>query len=131
MTQQRSTRLKLTADEGSEAELHDNITEAELREDLAAAYRITQMLGIDSLIYNHISVRVPGPEKHFLINPFGLSYEEVTASNLVKIDIDGNLIEADSDASVNFAGFLIHGAIHEASPDLHCVMHTHTQAGVA
>jgi len=131
MSQQRNAKLKLTADEGGEAQSHDSMTEAELREELAAAYRITHMLGMDSLIYNHISARVPGPEKHFLINPFGLSYDEVTASNLVKIDIDGNLIDANSAASVNFAGFLIHGAIHEASPGLHCVMHTHTEAGVA
>ena len=131
MSQQRRPNLKLTADEGGEARSHEEMTEAELREELAAAYRITHMLELDNIIYNHISVRVPGPEKHFLINPFGLTYEEVTASNLVKIDIDGNLVGAKTDTSVNFAGFLIHGAIHGASDELHCVMHTHTEAGMA
>jgi ribulose-5-phosphate 4-epimerase/fuculose-1-phosphate aldolase len=123
--------MKITADDGGEVQLHDDLTEADLREELAAAYRIAYMLGMDYLIYNHISVRVPGPEKHFLINPLGLSYDEITASNLIKIDIDGNVVGGNSDVSVNFAGFLIHGAIHEASPDLHCIMHTHTEAGMA
>jgi len=104
-------------------------TEWELRQQLAAAYRIFAHLGWDYLIYGHISVRVPGPERHFLINPFGLMYEEVTASNLVKIDLDGRIV-APSAHPVNPAGFVIHGAIHEARSDAHCVMHTHTISGM-
>ncbi|HTZ80055.1 MAG TPA: class II aldolase/adducin family protein [Stellaceae bacterium] len=104
-------------------------TEWELRQQLAAAYRIVAYFGWDYLIYGHLSVRVPGPERHFLINPFGLMYEEVTASNLVKIDLDGNLV-APSRYTVNPAGFVIHGAIHAARPDAHCIMHTHTIAGM-
>ncbi|HUN48400.1 MAG TPA: class II aldolase/adducin family protein [Stellaceae bacterium] len=104
-------------------------TEQELRQQLAAAYRIVAYFGWDYLIYGHLSVRVPGPERHFLINPFGLMYDEVTASNLVKIDLDGNLVEPGP-YTVNPAGFVIHGAIHAARPDAHCVMHTHTIAGM-
>ena len=105
------------------------LTEWELRQQLAAAYRIFAHLGWDYLIYGHISVRVPGPERHFLINPFGLMYEEVTASNLVKIDLDGRIVEP-TEYTVNPAGFVIHGAIHAARPDAHCVMHTHTISGM-
>lgn len=104
-------------------------TEWELRQQLAAAYRIVAYFGWDYLIYGHLSMRVPGPERHFLINPFGLMYDEVTASNLVKIDLDGNLVEP-SPYTVNPAGFVIHGAIHAARPDAHCIMHTHTIAGM-
>jgi ribulose-5-phosphate 4-epimerase/fuculose-1-phosphate aldolase len=82
------------------------------------------------MIFNHITVRVPGPERHFLINPYGLSYREVTASNLVKIDIDGRPIGANA-YPVNPAGFVIHAAIHGARDDAHCVMHTHTTTGIA
>jgi ribulose-5-phosphate 4-epimerase/fuculose-1-phosphate aldolase len=88
------------------------------------------MLGWTELIYNHITVRVPGTHSHFLINPFGLHYTEVTASNLVKIDVDGNVLD-DSPYPVNPAGFVVHAAIHRALPDAHCVMHTHTTAGLA
>jgi ribulose-5-phosphate 4-epimerase/fuculose-1-phosphate aldolase len=104
-------------------------TERELRVELAAAYRIFDYLGWTSQIYGHITVRVPGPDRHFLINPFGLRYDEVTASNLVKIDLEGNIVEP-SEHPVNFAGFIIHGAIHAAREDAHCIMHTHTQAGM-
>ena len=104
--------------------------EWELRVQLAAAYRIFDHLGWCELIYGHISMRVPGPEHHFLINPYGLRYDEVKASNLVKIDLDGNLVEA-GDYSINPAGFVIHSAIHAHAPDAHCVMHTHTRAGMA
>ena len=107
-----------------------NLTEKELRVQLAAAYRIFNHLKWDYLIYGHITVRVPGPEKHFLINPFGLRYDEVTASNLVKIDLDGNIVEK-SEHPVNPAGFIIHSAIHSTREDAHCVMHTHTPAGMA
>src|SRR5689334_9162616 len=108
------------------------VTEAErkARVELAAAYRIFDMLGWVEMIYNHITVRVPGPEHHFLINPFGLMYREVTASNLVKIDLEGRIIGASA-WPVNPAGFVIHGAIHAAVPEAHCVMHTHTTAGMA
>jgi ribulose-5-phosphate 4-epimerase/fuculose-1-phosphate aldolase len=105
------------------------MTEAELRVQLAAAYRIFAHFGWDYLIYGHISVRIPGPEHHFLINPFGLRFDEVTASNLVKIDLDGRKVEASA-YDVNPAGFIIHGAVHAARDDARCVMHTHTIAGM-
>ena len=104
--------------------------EPDLRVQLAAAYRIFDHLGWCELIYGHISMRVPGPEHHFLINPYGLRYDEITASSLVKIDLDGNLVEP-SGYSFNPAGFVIHSAIHEHRGDAHCVMHTHTRAGMA
>ena len=105
-------------------------SEDELRRELAACYRIFAMLGWTELIYNHITVRVPGPETHFLINPFGLHYSEVTASNLVKIDLQGRVI-GTSRWPVNPAGFTLHSAIHAGVPGAHCVMHTHTTAGCA
>ena len=100
------------------------------RVELAAAYRIFDRLGWTELIYNHISLRVPGPEAHFLINPFGLHYSEVCASNLVKVDIDGRIV-GHSDWPINPAGFTFHGAIHAALPEAHCVMHLHTTAAQA
>jgi len=99
------------------------------RVQLAAAYRIFNMLGWTELIYNHISLRLPGPERHFLINPFGLHYSEVTASNLVKIDLDGTIV-GPSDWPINPAGFTPHATIHANIPGAHCVMHTHTTAGM-
>src|SRR5882672_6683637 len=116
----------------SEKALSLGITAEEwaLRVQLAACYRIFDLLGWTEYIFNHITLRVPGPEKHFLINPFGLLYGEVTASNLVKIDLEGNTI-GNSEWSANRAGFVIHSAIHAARPDAHCIMHTHTTAGVA
>ena len=104
--------------------------EAELRVELAACYRIFDMLGWTELIFNHITVKLPGPEEHILINPYGLLYKEVTASNLVKIDLDGNIV-GDSEWPVNKTGYIIHGAIHRARPDVHCIMHTHTTTGAA
>ena len=108
------------------------ITEAEreARIQLAACYRIFEMLGWDQLIFNHITVRVPGPDVRFLINPFGLHYREITASNLVLIDVDGNSLR-ESKWPVNRAGFVIHSAVHGALKDVHCVMHTHTTTGMA
>lgn len=100
------------------------------RVELAAAYRIFDMLGWTELIYNHISLRLPGPETHFLINPFGLHYSEVTASNLVKIDLAGRIV-GESKWPINPAGFTPHATIHAHIPDAHCVMHTHTTAGLA
>lgn len=103
--------------------------EQQVREQLAAVYRIFARKQMDDLIYTHISARVPGEDQHFLINPFGLMYEEVTASNLVKIDLAGNIVEGEH--PINYAGFIIHGAIHEGAPEAHCVIHLHTNAGVA
>ncbi|WP_105104119.1 class II aldolase/adducin family protein [Microbulbifer pacificus] len=105
-------------------------TEWQLRVDLAAAYRLIAHYGWDDLIFTHLSVRIPGPEHHFLINPFGTLFEEITASSLVKIDLNGEKVD-DSPFPVNPAGFTIHSAIHEAREDAQCVMHTHTVAGVA
>ncbi len=104
--------------------------ERALREDLAACYRIFAGLGWVELIYNHITLRIPGPEHHFLINPFGLMYGEVTASNLVKCDLQGNII-GPSGYPVNKAGFVLHSAIHANVPEAQCIMHTHTTAGMA
>ncbi|MSQ71454.1 MAG: class II aldolase/adducin family protein [Betaproteobacteria bacterium] len=100
-----------------------------VREELACAYRLFDHFGWHELIYNHITVRVPGEEGHFLINPFGLMYREVNASNLVKIDVDGKIIMGDH--PINQAGFVIHSAIHRNRPDAHAVAHTHTTAGQA
>ena len=104
--------------------------EAELRVQLAAAYRLVEHFGWNESIYGHLTVRVPGPERHFLINPYGLRYGEVKASNLVKITIEGEIVGA-SKWPVNTAGYAIHGAIHRGAPDAHCVMHTHSPAGMA
>ena len=103
--------------------------EWQVRLDLAACYRLIHMFGMDDLIYTHISAAVPGPEEHFLINPFGLLYEEVTASNLVKVDIEGNII-SESDYGINPAGYVIHSCIHRENHEIGCVLHTHTVAGV-
>ena len=105
-------------------------TEQKLRVELAACYRIFDYLGWSELIYNHITVKLPGPEQHFLINPYGLHYSEVTASKLVKVDLDGNVI-GSALYPVNRAGIVIHTAIHAARPDVHCIAHTHTTAGMA
>jgi ribulose-5-phosphate 4-epimerase/fuculose-1-phosphate aldolase len=104
--------------------------ERKARVELAAAYRIFDMLGWTEMIFNHITLRVPGAEPRFLINPFGLHYREVTASNLVLIDLEGNAVR-ESQWPVNLAGYVIHSAIHGAMPQAHCVMHTHTTNGVA
>jgi ribulose-5-phosphate 4-epimerase/fuculose-1-phosphate aldolase len=104
--------------------------EWQARVDLAAAYRLVAHYGWTHMINNHISVRVPGTEDQFLINPYGLLYEQVTASNLVKIDCDGRILD-DTPYEVNHAGFVIHSAIHMARKDLHAIIHTHTVAGQA
>ena len=108
----------------------DAAEEARLRRELAAVYRLIAHFRMTDLIYNHISVRLPGPEHRFLLNPFGLLYEEVTASNLVIVGLDGQLV-TDGPWKVNPAGFVIHSAIHEAREDALCVLHTHTKAGCA
>ena len=101
-----------------------------VRLDLAACYRLASHFRMTDLIHTHISARVPGTREEFLINPYGLWFHEVTASNLVRIDVNGRKLD-DSEHPVNPAGFIIHAAIHEAREDAHCVMHTHTRAGVA
>ena len=115
-----------------ESRVHPHEWQARLQ--LAACYRVFAMLGWTEMIYNHITVRVPetasGAERHFLINPFGLHYSEVTASNLVKIDLEGKVLDG-SPYKVNPAGFVVHATVHTGLPDAHCVMHTHTTAGVA
>lgn len=104
--------------------------ERRLRIELAACYRLIARFRMTDLVFTHISVRVPGPEHHFLINPYGLMFEEITASNLVKIDLAGNPVEP-TPYRVNPAGFVIHSAIHAARDDAQCVLHTHTRAGMA
>ena len=104
--------------------------EWQLRVDLAATYRLVAMYGWDDMIFTHISVRVPGPEHHFLINPYGMLFEEITASSLVKVDLEGNIV-MDSPYFVNPAGFTIHSAVHMAREDAKCVLHLHTDDGMA
>lgn len=113
-------------------EVRDQVSEAEwaLRVNLAAAYRLVALFGWDDLIFTHLSARVPGPEHHFLINPYNLMFEEITASSLVKIDVDGNQV-VKTPYMTNAAGFVIHSAIHMAREDAHAVLHLHTPYGQA
>ena len=104
--------------------------EREVRVDLAGAYRLAAHHGWDDLIYTHISARVPGKEDHFLINAFGMAFEEITASSLVKVDLSGTII-GDSKSSINSGGFTIHSAVHEARPEVGCVLHLHPDAGMS
>jgi len=104
--------------------------ESRLRVDLAACYRLIAVYGWDDLVFTHVSARLPGPEHHFLINPYGMMFGEITASSLVKVDGECRKL-TDSPFPVNPAGFVIHSAVHAARPDAHCVLHTHTVAGVA
>ncbi len=113
-----SVREKVSADEW------------QTRVDLACAYRLVAHFGWDDLIFTHVSARVPGPDEHFLINPFGLMFEEITASSLVKVDIEGKIL-LPSPYPVNPAGFTIHSCIHAARHDVGAVFHTHTVAGIA
>jgi ribulose-5-phosphate 4-epimerase/fuculose-1-phosphate aldolase len=112
--------------------IRHQVTDAEwqARVDLAAAYRLVAHYGWDDLIFTHISARVPGPEHHFLINPYGMMFDEITASSLVKVDLEGKKV-VDSAFPVNPAGFMIHSAVHAARKDALCVMHLHTQSGIA
>lgn len=114
------------------AAVSDQVSQEEwqARLDLAAAYRLVALFGWDDLIFTHISARVPGPEHHFLINPYGMMFDEITASSLVKIGLDGKKV-MDSQYDINPAGFTIHSAIHAAREDALCVMHLHTRHGVA
>ena len=105
--------------------------EWQARVELAACYRLVDLFGMTDLIYNHITSRIPGTE-YLLINLYGLLYREITASSLVKIDVEGNIVwKPDTDYGINRSGFVIHGAIHKARPDVKCVIHTHTRAGMA
>jgi len=112
--------------------MKDKVSEEEwaIRTDLAAAYRLVAHYGWDDLIFTHLSARIPGPEHHFLLNPYQLMFEEVTASSLVKVDIHGNPVEP-TPFITNPAGFTIHSAVHMAREDAHAVMHLHTPAGQA
>lgn len=109
-----------------------DIPEAEwaVRLDLAAAYRLVAHFDMNDLVYNHITAKVPGPEQHFLINDYGLHYEEITASSLVKVDLDGNVVDG-SGREINPAGYVIHSCVHRAREDAMCVLHTHAAAGLA
>ena len=104
--------------------------EWDARVNLAALYRLVALNGWDDLIFTHISHRVPGPDHHFLINPYGMLFEEITASSLVKVDLDGNIVQ-ESEFFINPAGFTIHSAVHAARDDAHVVIHLHTDDGVA
>ena len=107
-----------------------SVEEWKVREDLAACYRLVAHYGWDDMIFTHVSARVPGEEGHFLINPYGLLFEEITASSLVKVDCDGHALH-DTGALTNPAGFTIHSAVHMARHDAGCVMHLHTLDGTA
>ena len=106
----------------------DNI-EWKTRVDLAAAFRLSDLYGWSDMLATHLSARIPGPDNHFLINPMGVLFEEITASDLIKLDVDGNIL-SDTSSSINPAGYTIHSAIHIGREDAGCVMHTHTSAGL-
>ena len=106
--------------------------EWEARVELAACYRLVDKYEMTDLIYNHITARIPGGADHLLINLYGMLYKEITASSLVKIDVEGNILQKpDTDYAINKSGYVIHGAIHKARPDVACIIHTHTRAGMA
>ncbi|MBI1181145.1 MAG: class II aldolase [Alphaproteobacteria bacterium] len=113
------------------ASVKDRVSPEEwaVRLDLAAAYRAAAHYGWDDLIFTHFSARVPGPDEHFLLNPFGMMFREVTASTLIKVDLEGTVV-MESEWECNPAAFVIHGVVHESRPDARCVMHLHTVAGV-
>lgn len=118
--------------DGSLVSLKGKVSEAEwkARVDLAALYRAVALHGWDDMIFTHLSARVPGPEHHFLINPYGWFFEEITASSLIKVDLDGKIVQETTNF-INPAGFTIHSAVHAAREDAHYVMHLHTDQGVA
>jgi len=120
------------ADDMSGVDVKSRVSDAEWRArvDLAAMYRLVALHGWDDLIFTHISHRVPGPDHHFLINPYGFLFEEITASSLVKVDLDGAVVE-ETTHMINPAGFTIHSAVHAAREDAQVVMHLHTNDGVA
>jgi ribulose-5-phosphate 4-epimerase/fuculose-1-phosphate aldolase len=116
-----------------QASVKDRVSaeEWQARTDLAAAYHLAVIYGWTDIILTHFSARVPGTENQFLLNAYGLMFDEVTASNLVKVDQDGKILEDITGLGINQAGFVIHGCIHAARADAHCVLHTHTRAGIA
>ena len=122
--------MSITQNTHSKQSVTVSAAENQARIDLAACYRLTALYGWDDLVFTHISIRVPGEPHHFLINPYGLMFDEITASGLLKVDHDGNKV-ADSAYDANPAGFNIHSAIHEARQDVNCVIHIHTTQGVA
>ena len=114
--------------------LHNRVSpeEWQTRVTLAACYRLMDHYGMTDMIYNHITAKIPGTEDHLLINLYGMTYREITASSLVKIDLDGNILsKPPTDYGINKSGYVIHGAIHAARPDVNCVIHSHTRAGMA
>jgi ribulose-5-phosphate 4-epimerase/fuculose-1-phosphate aldolase len=136
-----TAQAKLSATQGVPMTQHNNSTdrfhpdEWQLRVDLAACYRLVALYGWSDLVFTHISAKLPssvaGDAHQFLINPYGLMFDEITASSLVKIDMHCNKLDEDNPHPVNPAGFVIHSAVHEARPDAGCVLHTHTRAGIA
>jgi ribulose-5-phosphate 4-epimerase/fuculose-1-phosphate aldolase len=121
---------KLKSDQADSVRARVSSEEWEMRCDLAAAYQLAAQYRWTDLIYTHFTARVPGTE-HILINPYGLMFDEITASSLVKIDHEGNVVDDVTGLGINHAGFVIHGAVHQARPEVNCVIHTHTRAGVA
>ncbi|MEQ8651425.1 MAG: class II aldolase/adducin family protein [Kiloniellales bacterium] len=111
--------------------LHQSDPTAEVRRDLAAAYRLVARFDMDDSIYTHISARLPGPEHHFLLNAFGQRFDEVTPASLVTVDMEGNVLDDPTGLGINPAGFTIHSAVHAVRDDVVCVLHTHTVAGIA
>ena len=124
-----TTQLRNAA--GSSLRERVNAEEWDVRVNLAACYRLAAHFRMTDLIYTHISARVPGPEDHFLINAFGQLWDEISASTLVKVTLDGEIVEDPTGFGFNRAGYVIHSAVHRGRPDVQCVMHTHTAAGVA
>jgi ribulose-5-phosphate 4-epimerase/fuculose-1-phosphate aldolase len=122
--------MSSTAQEKSSIREQVSDHEWQTRVDLAAAYRLVALYGWDDLIFTHISARVPGPEHNFLVNPYGMMFEEITASSLVKVDLDGTIV-SETPYTINPAGFTIHSAVHAAREDALCVMHLHTDYGIA
>jgi len=132
MTNQSSITMKATTPilPGT---IKSRVSQAEwdTRVELAACYRLVSLYGMTDMIANHISAMVPGEPNHYLINPYGMLYDEITASTLIKIDIDGNIVDRpNDDYGINRTGFVIHSAIHSVRPDAACIIHTHTRAGM-
>ena len=125
--------MKTAANQSTESPVRQRVSagEWEVRVDLAACYRLAVHYRMTDLIYTHISARVPGPGHHFLINAFGLLWDEISASTLAKVTLDGEIVDDPTGNGINRAGFVIHGAVHRARPDVACVIHTHTAAGIA
>ncbi|MDN3518792.1 class II aldolase/adducin family protein [Aquisalimonas lutea] len=117
--------MDMQADDPALKHDYEQLTEWDARVQLAAAYRLVAHFGWDDLIFTHLSCRVPGPEHHFLLNPYGYLFHEITASSLVKVDKDGNAVDDDGKGRINPAGFTIHSAVHMARDDAHAVMHLH------